>query len=206
MNPKDITRKSYEETAEEYASNVEDLAPFPSMEKFIQMLPPKATLLDIGSGSGRDAKIFSERGLQVTGVDICENLLKIAKAHAPLAQFYLMDMESMTFPEDTFDGVWSSSALPHLSKEKLPHVINSIHSILKKGGAFYFNLKQGSGEGLENDDRYEPNRPKFWAYYEADEIRTILQEAHFIILELSHSPKRLSYQSHDVFRVFCRKP
>jgi 2-polyprenyl-3-methyl-5-hydroxy-6-metoxy-1,4-benzoquinol methylase len=96
MNHKEVTKKSYAAAAREYASNVAALAPIQSIERFITLLPPKAFLLDIGSGSGRDAKIFSERGLNVTGIDFCENLIEIAKATAPLVKFQVMDMDRLS--------------------------------------------------------------------------------------------------------------
>src|SRR4051812_15222740 len=83
---KEITQQSYEATAAEFAHNVADLAPLASIEKFVKMLPPKAKILDIGCGSGRDAKIFSSQGAHVIGIDFCSNLLEIAKKHSPTTE------------------------------------------------------------------------------------------------------------------------
>jgi|GEM_PF-5853252 len=50
---KKITQESYQSTAQEFARNVDDLAPTGSIEKFIKLLPPKARVIDIGCGTGR---------------------------------------------------------------------------------------------------------------------------------------------------------
>lgn len=206
MSYKEVTKKSYNATAEKYAENVENLAPLQSMEKLLKHLPPKARLLDIGCGSGRDAKIFSEKGLHVTGIDICPNLLKIAQKNAPLAAFIPMDMEEITLPKNWFDCAWASSSLPHIAKDAILTVFQNIHAVLKEGGYFYFNLKKGTGSGLEKDARYTEEVEKFWAYYEEEEIRELLQKAQFELIEISVTEKNDPYQTHDVYRVLCKKP
>lgn len=202
---KDLTKQSYQITAEEFAKNVAALAPMESIEKFINLLPPKAKILDIGSGSGRDAKVFSDLGAQVEGVDFCENLLAIAKMQAPQSTFHLMNIETMEFPASTFDGVWAACSLVHISKSELPMVLKKIHLVLKDKGYFYLALKQGRGEKIEKDERYEGNIQKFWSYFEEEEIKAYLLAAKFTILECDIVEKSHEYQTHSAFRIFCQK-
>ena len=174
------------------------------MEKFISLLPPKAKILDVGCGSGRDAKIFTEKGLSVVGVDFSQNLIDIASAHAPKAEFHVMDIESINFPSASFDGIWSLCSLLHFPKKVLPNIIKNIHSLLKEDGYFYMALKKGRGEVLEKDTRYG-DFEKFWAFYEEDELRQIFESAQFNILELCSVEKTSAYQTHDAIRVFAQK-
>jgi ubiquinone/menaquinone biosynthesis C-methylase UbiE len=205
MLNKEITRESYQATAQQFAQNVIDLAPIESIEKFIKLLPSKAKIIDLGCGSGRDAKIFTSMGADVLGVDYCSNLINIAKAHAPLANFKLMDIETMSFPASSFDGVWSACSLAHISKKMFPDVLKKINFILKENGYFYLALKKGSGEILERDSRYEGDFKKFWSFFEKDELNNFLQEAQFKILEFDTVEKSHTYQTHSAFRVFCQK-
>jgi SAM-dependent methyltransferase len=98
-NYKKITKESYQSTAEEFARNVDDLAPTGSIEKFIKLLPPKAKIIDIGCGSGRDAKLFTNMGATVLGIDFSSNLIDIAKRKAPLAEFQLNDIKLLIIKE-----------------------------------------------------------------------------------------------------------
>ncbi|MBA3536983.1 MAG: methyltransferase domain-containing protein [Tatlockia sp.] len=84
ISNKEITKQSYQATASQFAHNVAELAPIGSIEKFIKLLPSKAKIIDIGCGSGRDAKIFSNMGANVLGIDFCSNHIEIAKKNAPL--------------------------------------------------------------------------------------------------------------------------
>ena len=92
-----LTQNSYESSAEEYAKNVHSSSSKEQGEKFQKMLPNHATILDVGCGSGRDAKIFSEKGLKVIGVDFSSKMIEVAKQTAPQAQFYKMNLEDLPF-------------------------------------------------------------------------------------------------------------
>jgi SAM-dependent methyltransferase len=204
MSHKEITKKSYQATAEEFTRNTADLAPLESIQKLIDLLPPHAKILDIGCGPGRDAKIFTEKGVSVLGIDFCENLLDIAKAHAPLAEFRLMDIETAAFPPSSFDGVWACCSLLHLPKSTLPAVLKNIHSFIKENGYFYLAVKQGTGEAVEKDSRYGEFE-KFWSYYEENEIKELVEAAKFQILESCIIQRKADYHTHPGIRLFCKK-
>jgi ubiquinone/menaquinone biosynthesis C-methylase UbiE len=204
MSYKETTRESYEATAEAFACNVAELAPRESIVRFSKLLPPKAKIIDIGSGSGRDAKIFSDLGVDVVGIDFCSNLIQHARKHATLAEFHVMDIEAISFPPASFDGAWAGCSLIHIPKKNIVNVLNKIHFILKDKGYFYLTIKKGTGEGLENDIRYG-NCKKFWSYFEEDELKLILEQSNFKILELCTVEKRFAYQTHHCLRAFCQK-
>lgn len=201
----ETTKESYQATAREFADNVAELAPLASIEKFAKFLPPSAKIIDIGCGSGRDAKIFSERGFDVTGIDFCPSLIEIARSHAPLAQFHLMDIEKMDFPVNAFNGAWAACSLLHITKDALPAVLEKIHAMLKKDAYFYLTFKKGNLETVEQDVRYKGNVRKFWAYYQEHELKELLQLAEFKILDFATVEKTNPYQTHAAFRVFCQK-
>ncbi len=82
-----VTLSSYDSTAVQYAQNVELLHPESQAQKFQEMLPKGAKILDVGCGSGRDAKVFSEKGFDVTGVDFSSNMIELATVTAPKVAF-----------------------------------------------------------------------------------------------------------------------
>lgn len=204
MTHKNTTRESYQATAEQFANNVADLAPMESIQKFVDRLPSPAKILDIGCGSGRDAKIFTEKGVSVVGIDFCPNLLDIAKKQAPLAEFKLMDIETATFPSASFDGVWACCSLLHLPKKTLPAVLKNIYSMLKENGHFYLAVKQGEGEVVEKDIRYGDCK-KFWSYFEEEEIKQYVEDANFKVLECDVVQRNADYHTHPGIRIFCQK-
>ena len=61
------------------------------------------TILDIGTGSGVFAEVFSGLGLDVTGIDIQEPMLEIARKLVPRAHFQLGTSENLPFVNGSFD-------------------------------------------------------------------------------------------------------
>lgn len=63
-------------------------------------------VLDVGTGTGLFAEGFLARGLQVTGVDFSEAMLEAARNLVPGASFVPGAMESLPFPDASFDLVF----------------------------------------------------------------------------------------------------
>lgn len=63
------------------------------------------TILDIGCGAGRLARMAAERGASVAGLDAAEGLVQVARARVPEADFRVGDMESLPWEEDAFEVV-----------------------------------------------------------------------------------------------------
>jgi ubiquinone/menaquinone biosynthesis C-methylase UbiE len=88
--------------------------------------------LDIGCGPGKDAKHFTEQGYDVTGLDLSEGLLKIAKEYCPEATFVQGDIRKLPFPDKSFDGVFACASILHMEKSQLPIVLKETKRVLKK--------------------------------------------------------------------------
>ena len=61
------------------------------------------TVLDIGTGSGFFAEVFVGLGLEVTGIDIQEQMLEVARKLVPRAQFQHGTSEYLPFADGSFD-------------------------------------------------------------------------------------------------------
>jgi SAM-dependent methyltransferase len=74
-------------------------------------VPPGIRLLDVACGSGQLALIAARDGVNVTGVDIAENLIARAQARAKArklpARFEVADAEALPFPDESFDVIVS---------------------------------------------------------------------------------------------------
>lgn len=120
-------------------------------DRFTQMLPPGATILDLGCGSGRDSKAFIEQGFRVVAVDGSEELCKLAEEYIqqPVVCSDFLDYK----PEETFDGIWACASLLHLTEAECQIVVDRLSKNLKPGGCFYMSFKMGEFKG-ERDGRF----------------------------------------------------
>ncbi|MBS0656323.1 MAG: class I SAM-dependent methyltransferase [Verrucomicrobia bacterium] len=198
------TRDSYDSSASEYAANVAHLHPEKEGAAFIQALPNGGVILDLGCGSGRDAKIFSEMGLQVIGIDNAEQMIHIARQTAPKATFYTMDLEELDFLKASFDGIWANCSLVHVQKKKIPPLLSHLHQLLKPNGILFIAVKKGTGEVVEKDRRYG-GLEKFWSYFEQDELENLLKTADFRVANIVQAEPKHEHETHTMLKTFAKK-
>lgn len=84
--------------------------------EMIKLLDPKLNgyYLDIGCGSGNYAGALAGRGLNITGIDYSEEMLRKARNKFPQIDFYQGSALDMPFKEDSFDGATCVMATHHI--------------------------------------------------------------------------------------------
>jgi SAM-dependent methyltransferase len=63
-------------------------------------------LLDVGCGPGRHSNLFAEKGIDVLGIDISSEFIRLANIEKTNAEFLRQDIRQMKY-EDEFDAVVS---------------------------------------------------------------------------------------------------
>lgn len=202
---REVTRLSYDKTAVDYQGNSLKLKPEVKAKAFLSYVPTGSKILDLGCGPGKDAQFFIDSGYQVTGVDISPQMISLARRLVPKGEFIVSDIESLSLNAQSFDAVWASASLLHVSKQAMPSVLKQLHEALRSGGIFYVSMKKGDGEELTPDERYE-GFEKFWNYVQENELADLLIEQGFEILEQNTHQKSSSHQTHPWISVICKKP
>src|SRR3989344_6150469 len=101
--------QDYNRIAEIYSKFSEEKLMQYQLVKFEIYLKGKK-ILDAGCGSGRDSAYLTEDGYDVTGIDLSEEMIKIAKTKS-YAKFKIMDFRNISFKKESFDGVWCMSSM-----------------------------------------------------------------------------------------------
>ena len=93
-------------------------------------------VLEIGGGMGTDLAQFAGNGATVTDLDLSAGHLSLAKENFALrglnGSFVLHDAETLPFPDDSFDLVYSNGVLHHTPNTR--EVVREIFRVLKPGG------------------------------------------------------------------------
>jgi SAM-dependent methyltransferase len=132
--------------------------------KFLELLQQehKQDLLEVGAGHGLDSQFFQSQGLKVTCVDLAPGMVELCRQKGLNAQ--VMDMADLSFPDGSFDGIYSMNSLLHLGKQELPAVLRRLSTLLRKGGLAYLGVYGGfAAEGIWETDGYEPKR--FYSFF-----------------------------------------
>ena len=144
----DATLAYYAANAEAFASSTVSVEFTAMQERFVELLEPGARVLDLGCGSGRDAKRFAEAGFAVDAVDGSPELCRIA------AEFTGLPVRCMRFEELSavaeYDGIWACSSILHVPSAQLPALLTSMAVALRDDGVIYTSFKYGEGEGMRH--------------------------------------------------------
>ncbi|PRY05328.1 methyltransferase family protein [Pontibacter ummariensis] len=79
-----------------------------------------------GFGYGRNAKIFTDAGLKVTGIEISETAIDLAKKHyGDDVRVYHGSVSAMPFDQELYDGIFCYALIQLLNQSQLllPHTV-----------------------------------------------------------------------------------
>lgn len=175
------TIDTYNEIAHQYKQRTKNLELTEEIRKFQKFLPRNAKVLDAGCGWGRDTKILA-KSFQVTGIDLSEKLLSLARAYAPKAKFLLADISKTNLADESFHGIWTNDTLIHLSRKEILPTLKELRRLLKKNGILYLSVKEGEGEGFETE-AMSNFMPRFYTWFSEAEIVKYCKKAGFRIIE-----------------------
>lgn len=122
----------------------------------LDTLPAGTTVLDVGCGIGGSSRILArDYGFSVTGVTISPQQVRRAQQLTPEgldAKFVVNDALNLSFPDASFDVVWSIEAGPHMP-DKAKYA-QEMMRVLKPGGTLVV------ADWNQRDDRKKPLN--FW--------------------------------------------
>ena len=110
----------------------------PMMISMLPNIEGKRILL-LGCGTAEESTLLSEYNpKKITGIDISEKSIAIAKKSYPNCNFYVGDMLNLPFKENEFDFIFSSLAISHVAdKDK---VFKELYRVLDNGGELLFSV------------------------------------------------------------------
>lgn len=118
----------------------------------LDKLPAGTTVLDVGCGIGGSSRMLArEYGFAVTGVTLSPQQVRRAQeltAPEVNARFQVDDALALSFPDASFDVVWSVEAGPHMPDK--PQFARELMRVLKPGGILVV------ADWNQRDDRQVP--------------------------------------------------
>ncbi|MCC5898811.1 MAG: methyltransferase domain-containing protein [Phormidium sp. BM_Day4_Bin.17] len=122
----------------------------------LDKLPPGTTVLDVGCGIGGSSRILAkDYGFSVTGITISPQQVQRAQELTPEgvdATFAVDDAMNLSFPDGSFDVVWSIEAGPHMPDKAV--FARELMRVVKPGGRLVM------ADWNQRDDRDVPLN--FW--------------------------------------------
>lgn len=154
---------------------------FEEMNRFHELLPT-GKILEVGSGTGKDAAALISMGYDYVGTDASKGLLQLAKKRNPKATFHHKAVEELDFPDGSFDGFWTAATLLHIPKDKVDNALSTLGKQVRSRGIGFISVKQGEGEKID-----EPTG-RLFSFYSKDEFSGILVRNGYEVVESKVKP------------------
>lgn len=188
--------KSQEQVWNKIAEKWKQYRTTPSKEVLEFLKDKKGKILDLGCGSGRN--MIKQDGLEYYGVDFSDKMLNYAKKKAESlqikAQLKKSEASKIDFDDEFFDYAIFISTLHCIEVEKLRRkALAELYRTLKIGGIAMITVwdkdsndiikENGAKEGFVNWKKDGVNYPRYYYFYDKDELLYLLRDIGFEILE-----------------------
>lgn len=116
--------------------------------------------LEIGSGIGSVVSLLNQRGVLITGSDVSNKMLNIARRLIPKSDFVYCNIEKNIPKKDFYHLIFAFEVLEHLKNYK--QGIQNIYKGLKKDGVFIGTSPYPYKKNLLDPTHYSVRLPHEW--------------------------------------------
>ena len=166
-----------------------------------------------GFGYGRNAKIFHDNGIHVTGIEISKTAIALAKAQgANDMTVYHGSVSDMPFDSKLYDGIYCFALIHLLNSSERKQFIKDCYDQLKSGGHMIFVTiskkapMYGKGK-LISKERFETTHGVQLFFYDADSIQEEFGKYGLVeVAEIEEPNKQVQHGAALPFLVItCKK-
>lgn len=132
---KEKTLRHFNETADDYTSTHDGRFVQPMYAPLLTELEHfnSGRLLDIGCGNGDFFGFVKDKGMELHGIDLAENMVKVAQErYGDIADIILADAENLPFQDGMFDIIICNASFHHYIRPK--EVLTQMRRVLKDNG------------------------------------------------------------------------
>lgn len=128
-----------------------------------------------GIGYGRNAKVFIESGINVTGIEISQTAIDLARQNGIDISIFHGSVNDMPYDNNLYEGIFCHGLIHLLNKSEREKFIKDCYNQLKPGGYMIFTTVSkkapmfGKGEQLDKDYFETKDGVKIF-FYDAESI------------------------------------
>lgn len=176
------------------------------LQRFSQELGDRRPVWDFGCGPGQTAEYLRNLGIEISGLDLSEGMLKQARTIHPEIHFRKGNILALEFENDSIAGIVAFYAIVHFTKEQVGIAFREIYRILQPGGIFLLTYHIG-GDTIHLDEFLGKEIDMDFMFFTTDFILSCLKDTGFEKIEIiEREPYQgLEYESRRAY-VFAIKP
>ena len=145
-----------------------------------------AAVLELACGPGNITYYLlkQRRQFKILGTDLAPNMLELAKANNPSAEFSLMDCRDIASLNKKYDAIMCGFCLPYLDKEDTIKLIGDASKILNEGGVIYISTMEDDYSKSNWKYSSSGEYKTYTHYHQADYLTKALTENGFKLIDI----------------------
>ena len=207
MNKNSETFETWNNIASLYQEKFMDLRLYNESYDYIcnTIIKQGAKLLDVGCGPGNITRyLLSKRpDYKIFGIDTAPNMIQLARANNPSADFLVMDSRHINQLDKTFDGIVCGFCLPYLSSTESNRFILDSYSLLNDNGLIYLSFVEGHPE--ESGFKSGSGGRVYFQFHSLETLTTQLTKTNFCQINTFKVPYPVSETQFDIHTILTAK-
>ncbi|HEX7584019.1 MAG TPA: class I SAM-dependent methyltransferase [Prolixibacteraceae bacterium] len=165
-----------------------------------------------GVGYGRNGRLFVESGFDVTGIEISETAIQLARENGLEFPIYHGSVNQMPFDDTQYDGIFCYALIHLLNQNDRRKFLENCYNQLRQGGIMVFAVVSkeyklyGNGK-LVSQDRFRIDKGLTVFFY--DPVSIEKEFGKFGLMEYREIDEPVKHLEHEepmkFYQVVCRK-
>jgi cyclopropane fatty-acyl-phospholipid synthase-like methyltransferase len=198
------TFETWDKLAQLYQDKFMDLDNYNASYDFIcnTLSEAQTKVLEIGCGPGNITKYLLNKrpDLKVLATDVAPNMVALAKANNPSAEFAVLDSRQLHEIKTKYDALLAGFCIPYLSTEDCKKLIADASVLINQNGLLYLSFVEGDPQHSGFQTGSSGDRAYFY-FHDLNTIEKLCTDRHFKTLQIFKIPYTKSNQSTEVHTV-----
>ncbi|QLY80595.1 class I SAM-dependent methyltransferase [Clostridium intestinale] len=165
-----------------------------------------------GIGYGRNAKVFIDNGIDVTGIEISQTAINLARENGLNSNIYHGSVTHMPFDDKLYGGIFSYALLHLLNNKDRKKFIEDCYSQLKPNGYMIFTTVSkkapmyGTGEKL-GKELFRTNAGVEIFFYDSESIKEDFEQYGLVEVSEIDEPNKNRHNGSPInfLMIKCKK-
>ncbi|MEP5764647.1 MAG: class I SAM-dependent methyltransferase [Halieaceae bacterium] len=180
---KTALQRSYDTVAEEYSRRLyQELDNKPAdrqlLDKLAAALKESGPCVDLGCGPGHVTRYLHEHGVDISGIDLSDKMVKQARKLNPGIRFARGDMRALKVADDHWSAIVALYSLIHIPPAELLDTLLEFQRVLEPGGALLIAFHVGQGT-VHLEDWWEHKVELDFYHHRTLDVLMLMQQAGF---------------------------
>lgn len=180
-------RDSYDAAAEAYADHLFDELDRKPLDRhllnrFAESVRNRGPVADLGCGPGHVARYLHGQGVDVFGIDLSPEMVRVARERNPALEFRTGDMTALDLDDASLGGIVAFYSIVHAEMAGLAPIFSEMRRVLRPDGLALIAFHLGE-EAVAVDDLFGARVSLTFRFHPRDVVVAAMTAAGLRLLE-----------------------